>query len=146
MLSFAIWALRVVSAVPPPGQMQDKPFHLRSRGLWSVFLLFLSSPKRGNCMRTRLSSPPFLHETKPTVSTHTYYHLLLTLISGFHAGNERIALVAAVVLIRVVQGHTHALVLVPFIPDITTFNGVLDALFLCTKATRPTPAFRGERT
>lgn len=77
------------------------------------------------------------------MSTH---HLLLTLISGFHAGNEGVALVAAVVLIRVIQSHTHTLVLVPFIPDITTLNGVLDALFLCTKATRPAPAFRGERT
>lgn len=27
VLSFAIWALRVVSAAPPPGQTQDKPFH-----------------------------------------------------------------------------------------------------------------------
>lgn len=35
---------------------------------------------------------------------------LLALVPGLHAGDEGIALVPAVVLIGVVQGHTHALV------------------------------------
>lgn len=79
----------------------------------------------------------------PALPTHTI--TLLTLIAGLHAGDEGIALVAAVILIRVIQGHAHALVLVPLIPDIAALNGVLDALLLCTKATRSAPTLREQR-
>lgn len=65
---------------------------------------------------------------------------LLALIPGLHARNEGIALIPAVVLIGVVQGDAHTFVLVPFVPDITAFDGVLYPLLLHTKTARSTPA------
>lgn len=70
---------------------------------------------------------------------------LLALVPGLHAGNEGVALVPAVVLIGVVQGHPHALVLVPLIPDIPALDGVLDPLFFHAEAARSTPALRRKR-
>lgn len=70
---------------------------------------------------------------------------LLALLPGLHAGDEGVALVPAVVLVGVVQGHAHTLVLVPFIPHIPPLDGVLDPLLLCAEATRSTPAFGRKR-
>ena len=65
---------------------------------------------------------------------------MLTFLSCLHAGDKVVALVPAIVLIRVIQGHSNTFILVPFIPDVTSFDGVLDALFFGPQTTRTTPA------
>lgn len=70
---------------------------------------------------------------------------LLALVPGLHAGDEGVALVPAVVLVGVIQGHTHALVLVPLIPHVPSLNGVLDPLLFHAKAARSTPALGRKR-
>lgn len=65
---------------------------------------------------------------------------LLALLPGLHAGNEGVALVPAVVLVGVVQGHAHALVLVPLVPHVPPLDGVLDPLLFHAKAAGATPA------
>lgn len=64
---------------------------------------------------------------------------LLTLVPGLHAGDEGVTLVAPVVLVGVIQGHAHALVLVPLVAHIPALDRVLDPLLFCTKAARTTP-------
>lgn len=64
-----------------------------------------------------------------------------TFLSCFHAGNKVVALVPAIVLIRIIQWHTHTFVLVPFISDISSFDGVLDALFFSPQTTWTTPPY-----
>lgn len=63
-----------------------------------------------------------------------------TFLSCFHAGHKVVALVLAVVLIRVVQRDAHPLELVPFVPNIASSDGVLDALLLGPQAATSTPA------
>lgn len=96
-------------------------------------------------MRAELSLPPSAAKEPGRSNGHGHgrgscpVHLL-ALIPGLHAGDEGVALIPAVVLIGVVQGHAHALVLVPLVPHVPTLDGVLDPLLFHTKATRSTPA------
>lgn len=64
-----------------------------------------------------------------------------TFLSCLHAGDKVVALVPAIVLIRVIKWHPHSFILVPFIPDISSFDGVLDALFFGPQTTWTTPAY-----
>lgn len=66
----------------------------------------------------------------------------VTFLSCFHTSHEVVALVPAVVFVRVVQRHPHSLVLVPLVPHIGSFDGVLDALLLGSQTTGAAPACR----
>lgn len=65
---------------------------------------------------------------------------LCTFLPRLHTGNKVVAFVLAIVLIRIVKRHPHTFKLVPFIPDITSSDWILDALFFSPEPTAPTPA------
>lgn len=66
-----------------------------------------------------------------------------TFLSCFHAGNKVVAFVLAIVLVGIVQRHPHTFKLVPFIPNISSSDWVLDALFFGPQPTTPAPAWTG---
>lgn len=106
----------------------------------SVFLLFCRSPELS--LQSVTAREPGSSQRPNAVAEARLLPVerLLALISGLHAGDEGVALVPAVVLVGVVQGHAHTLVLVPLVPDVPPLDGVLNPLLFHAEATRSTPA------
>lgn len=69
-----------------------------------------------------------------------------TFLSRLHTSHKVVALVPAVVLIRVIERHSHSFVLVPLVPHVCSLDGVLDALFFGSQTTGATPACVQNRT
>lgn len=68
-----------------------------------------------------------------------------TFFSCFHPCNKIVAFVSPVVHIRVIQRDSHSFILVPLVPDVSSFDGVLNALFFSTKTSWSAPACRMNR-
>ncbi len=85
----------------------------------------------------------FANRLLRTIRSH--FKNINTFFSCFHPCNKVVAFVSPVVHVRVIQRDSHSFILVPLVPNVSSFDGVLNALFFRTKTSWSTPACRMNR-